>query len=195
MKLILVRHCRTDWNAEHRMQGHADRRLDEHGHAQARILAEALKTSGATHVFSSDLLRAQETATYIAAALHIPLILDVRLREFSFGEFEGCSVADVDAHFQTRPGEYWLDFREYGGETEEIVRERMLAALEALRAKESVNFVPIIVSHGAALMTLHKHFGIAAHPIQGGYRIVKHHGDRLEELSALEPSAAEETMP
>ena len=167
------------------MQGHADRRLDEYGHAQARVLATALKESGATHIFSSDLLRAQETAGYIGEVLGLPIATDQRLREYFFGDYEGRLVADVDKEFGSKPGEYWLDFRKYGGEAEEDVRARMIEAIEDLRAQK--NITPIIVTHGASLITLQKHFGIETIPVQGGYRIVKHHGDRFEELSRWQP--------
>jgi probable phosphoglycerate mutase len=187
MKLILVRHCRTDWNAEHRMQGHADRRLDEFGHTQSRALAAALKNSGATHIYSSDLLRARETAEYIASALGLEVVTDARLREFYFGTFEGRFVEEVNQHFNVPPGSYWLDFRTHGGESAEDVRTRMIDALDDIRKQKAPEHVPLIVTHGAALIALQKHFGIDAIPVQGGYRIVKHHGDRFEELFRWQP--------
>ena len=58
--LILVRHGETDWNAQHRWQGHSDTTLNEVGREQARRLADELEPVDA--LYSCDLARAKETA-------------------------------------------------------------------------------------------------------------------------------------
>ncbi len=92
MLIGLVRHGKTDWNAEGKIQGQTDIPLNEEGKAQAIALANRL--SGEERIWdavvSSDLKRAFATAQIIAEKLGIPLLeSDSRLRERYFGEVEG----------------------------------------------------------------------------------------------------------
>ena len=64
--LYIVRHGTTDWNQSGRIQGHLDIPLNETGRAQARLASIRLATVCATALYSSDLLRAYETAQIIA---------------------------------------------------------------------------------------------------------------------------------
>jgi broad specificity phosphatase PhoE len=65
-QLCLVRHGQTDWNLEGRYQGQSDVSLNENGHTQAKSLTEQLKGQTFAAIYSSDLMRARETADYIA---------------------------------------------------------------------------------------------------------------------------------
>ena len=92
MKLYLIRHGTTSWNARRRIQGRTDIPLDEAGEAIARITGEALLRQGVHfgRVFSSPLMRAMRTAELCAPG--IPVLTDPRLTELSFGSFEGETV-------------------------------------------------------------------------------------------------------
>lgn len=72
-RITLVRHCESVGNAEARLQGHVDYPLSGRGRAQAVALAQRLRSESIAfdHVIASPLLRAQETARIIAAALGI----------------------------------------------------------------------------------------------------------------------------
>ena len=96
--LLLVRHGETDWNRDGRWQGHSDTHLNELGRQQAERLAGEL--SDVDVVYSSDLARARETAGILAERLGLEVRLDPRLRERSFGAWEGLTVDEIEAAFQ-----------------------------------------------------------------------------------------------
>ena len=62
MRLILLRHGESNWNAEGRMQGTADPPLSAAGRAEARELAPLLDGLRPDAVVTSDLRRARQTA-------------------------------------------------------------------------------------------------------------------------------------
>jgi probable phosphoglycerate mutase len=93
----LIRHGETDWNSSGRWQGHADVPLNELGRAQARRLAERLRRDPTRldAIYSSDLLRAWETAETIGGALGIVPQPLPALREIDVGAWSGLSHAEV----------------------------------------------------------------------------------------------------
>ena len=145
--LLLARHGETDWNRELRIQGSSDIELNELGRRQAQSLAQELTDVELDAIYASDLSRARETAAAVAAAHGLEVRLDPRLRERSFGSWEGLTREDI-AEFP--PGS------RHDGESDEAVRERMLAAVAEIAAAHPGEQV-LIVSHGGALNTLWHH--------------------------------------
>ena len=93
--LLLARHGETDWNREFRIQGSSDIELNELGRQQAQFLAQELTDVDLDAIYSSDLSRAQATAAAVAATHGLDVKLDPRLRERSFGSWEGLTREDV----------------------------------------------------------------------------------------------------
>lgn len=95
--IYVVRHGETDWNREHKIQGITDIHLNTKGHEQASILAHNLAHIPFVHVYSSHLTRAYTTAHTIAASNKTceSVSIDERLRERSFGAFEGLSLREI----------------------------------------------------------------------------------------------------
>jgi len=155
-QLCLVRHGQTDWNLEGRYHGQSDVPLNENGRAQARTLAQQLQGSSFVAIYTSDLQRARETAEIIAAAIHLPVTLEPRLREINQGEWEG-QLVDV---IKSRYAELWqqrtLDptsVRSPGGETVGEVAKRVYTALNDIARLHSPGLV-LIATHGLALATV-----------------------------------------
>ncbi|MCR4734147.1 MAG: histidine phosphatase family protein [Treponema sp.] len=94
MELYLVRHGKTDWNEQKRLQGNIDIHLNQAGKDSARELGKKLKDIEFDKIYSSPLSRALETAQLICASRNIPIITDERLREISFGEYEGITYEE-----------------------------------------------------------------------------------------------------
>ena len=89
MVLYVVRHGQTDWNVENRFQGHTNTHLTKLGKQQAENLALSLKDIHLDAILSSPLQRAIDTASIINQYKHLPITIEPRLIERSFGDFEG----------------------------------------------------------------------------------------------------------
>lgn len=91
----LVRHGQTDWNVDHKLQGHTDIPINETGREQADELRRQFEKIPFELCFSSDLQRAVETAEILSKPHNIDIVTDTRLRERSFGAWEGRLVAEL----------------------------------------------------------------------------------------------------
>ena len=98
MKLYVARHGQTDWNVENKVCGSTNRPLTEQGKEQAKALAEKMKDKDIDVIIASPMLRAMQTAGAVSIATGIPVIMDERLREHDYGDFEG---------FDRSKDEYW----------------------------------------------------------------------------------------
>ncbi|MGH3586481.1 MAG: histidine phosphatase family protein, partial [Pseudonocardia sp.] len=96
-RLVLLRHGQTDHNVAGRMQGHHDSKLTEVGVEQAVHVAPEIARLAPDRLISSDLRRAVDTADVVAAACGRPVKLDPRLRETHLGEWQGRTVAEIEA--------------------------------------------------------------------------------------------------
>jgi broad specificity phosphatase PhoE len=152
-ELVLLRHGRTAWNHEGRVQGQIDAELDDSGHEQAARAAEVLALLRPTVLWSSDLVRARDTAGYLAARTGLEPTYDARLREYNLGERQGITREEFEA---IAPEEFALFRQGYyddtpGAESTAEVRERMLAALGEVLAALGPTDTGVVVGHGAAI--------------------------------------------
>ena len=154
--VVLWRHGRTAWNAEGRLQGQSDIELDAVGLAQvqkaAPTLAEAFPNA---LVVSSDLKRAAASAQKYADLTQSEVHYDPRLRERSFGVWEGLSRAEIAAK--------WPDLFEAWqrgsdalasppmGESRGAASKRVADAIVEWANKTPDGDTLLVVSHGAAI--------------------------------------------
>lgn len=96
MEILLTRHGQTDWNVLKKVQGKADIELNEKGIEQAKATRDALKNEKIDLILCSPLKRAKQTADIINQERNIPIIIDERISERDFGEFEGMPNTDFD---------------------------------------------------------------------------------------------------
>lgn len=152
-RIIFVRHGETLWNQERRYQGQADSPLSELGLFQAEQVGKFLGQRKIDSVYSSDLKRAFVTAEHIAKFHNLEPIADTRLREMSFGLWEGLTRTEVQEKY---PDLFYARYHNYltsrvpGGELPEEVVKRMRSFLNE-RIPEHGEQTIVVVSHGAIL--------------------------------------------
>ena len=159
-RIIAVRHGETDWNAGGRIQGLSDIPLNDKGRWQAERAAQMLADSREpiAAIYSSDLARAHATASSIAHAYGIPVKTDLRLRERSFGDFEGLTFTELEQAFPTDTTRWRARDPQWappGGETLVALGERILAATHTL-ARRHVGEQIVLVAHGGVLDMLYR---------------------------------------
>jgi broad specificity phosphatase PhoE len=155
-EFTIVRHGQTDWNLARRYQGQTDIPLNEEGIRQARKLAERLAGETFDIICSSDLRRALQTAIEVLKGRSIELVIDVRLREICFGEWEGQRFDDMFSRYPERFSLSRADptiIMAPGGESVAQVAARTSAFAEDIYSQYPYGKV-LVVTHGMALATL-----------------------------------------
>jgi 2,3-bisphosphoglycerate-dependent phosphoglycerate mutase len=90
--LHLIRHGQTAWNAEKRLQGHADIALNEAGQAEAEFVAQEFADRRLGGIYSSPLQRAHATAQIINKSHQHEIKLYDGLKEATYGSMDGILV-------------------------------------------------------------------------------------------------------
>ena len=158
-RIIAVRHGETAWNVDTRIQGQLDVPLNDNGRRQAQRLARALAASEQINaVYSSDLLRAWDTAQSIAAAVGLQTITEPGLRERGFGSFQGKTFTELETQWPDETARWrtrdpvWAPPE---GETLVAVRERVERATHAL-AQRHIGSQIVLVAHGGVLDMMYR---------------------------------------
>ena len=157
-RVLAIRHGETAWNVDGRIQGQLDIPLNDTGRWQVHRLALAVADEGISAIYSSDLLRALETAQAVARGCGQAITTDVGLRERGFGVFEGLSYDEINRRWPEQ-AERWRkrypDFAAEGGESLRQFSARgvgSVARLAALHPGETI----AIVSHGGVMDCLYR---------------------------------------
>ena len=156
MRLILVRHGETAWNAELRYQGHQPIPLNERGRRQATCAGRRLKRAGAAALYSSDIARAWETAQLIGLATGLAPQPLPDLREIDDGQWAGWTPAELLERFPEHMAAMRLapdTTVRLGGESYAQLQQRMVRAFEHLVERHRGETL-IGVSHGGAIRAL-----------------------------------------
>jgi broad specificity phosphatase PhoE len=162
--VLLLRHGQSEWNAERRWQGLADSPLTELGRAQATSVAAWLNAQGGDFVgpWTSDLLRASETAQLIAEGLGLgEVAADRRLREADAGEWQGLTPTEIERDF---PGWLAAHRRPASFEPFATVAARVVEAVTDL-AREAAEApvaepIALVIAHSGVIRSLVRHLGV-----------------------------------
>ncbi len=157
MKIYLIRHGETNQNKKKCLQGRTDIELNDYGRELAYKTAEGLKEVEFDMIFTSPLKRARETAEIIRGDRSIPIVVEERIQEISFGDYEGLcfakegySIPDPEfMNFFNAPHEYETP---PGGESFPSILKRTGAFLnELVRTKQYQDKTILLSTHGCAL--------------------------------------------
>ncbi|KAF8012429.1 hypothetical protein BT93_I0553 [Corymbia citriodora subsp. variegata] len=159
-EIIVVRHGQTDWNADYRIQGHLDVKLNETGRRQTSVVADRLsKECEISAIYSSDLKRAMETAEVIAATCGVvEVIKDPDLREQNPGKLQGLSEGEATniypQIFKAYRSSRW-DQEIPGGESKDQVYQRCTSRLQKIGLKHKGERI-VVVTHGTVLRSIYR---------------------------------------
>ncbi len=148
MRIYLVRHGQTEWNARGIAQGHTDTELDDTGREQADRLAARLKDQGVRSIFSSDLKRCVQTVQPLANAIGAQVQATPLLRERTFGDLEGQPWNEVGEWIEkaaTKLGVPRHQVAPNGGESWQHVWDRIGTVIPTILQAPGPT---VVVSHG-----------------------------------------------
>lgn len=163
--IYIVRHGQTEWNRRRLVQGHIDIPLNEHGKSEAALLAKTFATLEFSAAFSSDLMRAKETAEFLVAGKGLNVQIASQFRERSWGVFEGRPFDEIKQRHKEEFCEVLERFSPDANklhpelasiETYQNAVERVLPLLVQLSEEHSGKNV-LVVSHGGILKGLLMH--------------------------------------
>jgi alpha-ribazole phosphatase len=159
-RLWLVRHGLTHWNVQQRFCGHSDIPLSARGQAQALWIAEQLLKESISAIYTSDLMRARETAEIISGqrTSAVQIKESIAWREMDFGEWEGLTytqIVEQDKGYM----DFFTDPEHHtppNGESLVHIQQRVKGALSAIVHNDELLVAgdAVIVSHGGPLRIL-----------------------------------------
>jgi broad specificity phosphatase PhoE len=152
--ILFIRHGQTDWNLAHRWQGHTDIPLNDTGRAQAKALGSRLQSAPVSAIYSSDLLRAAQTAEELGEVLGLEPDFDPAWRERNGGAFEGLTIEELVSNHPKELNKLRNEgAAPPGGETRLELAVRLNNAFNEVVENHRGKTIAI-VTHGGALTTL-----------------------------------------
>ena len=155
--IYIMRHGQTNWNITKKLQGRTDIPLNENGREMARIAKEKYKHTHFDICYVSPLSRARETAEIFLDGRNIPIIVDERLTEMSFGEFEGLDNAPSQTHLSVSTlFKDPVNFKaSKDGESLEDLYKRTKSFIdEIIIPAKTKNIDLLVVAHGALNLSI-----------------------------------------
>lgn len=154
MKLFLVRHGESEANILRQISNRGlVHPLTARGRTEAEKLAGSLAGVEITSIYSSPLLRAQQTAEVLAGSAGLDVTVTDSLREFDCGVLEGRSDAEA-WHQHSALMSAWADPQQWhrkidGGESLIEVCDRLILFIEELLARSMpAEVASVLVGHG-----------------------------------------------
>lgn len=158
--IYLVRHGESVGNSIRSFLGHTDLPLTEKGHLQAEMTASYLKNVGADVIYSSDLLRAYQTAIHTAEALGMTIVKNDKLREIFAGEWENVLFDELCVRYPESYLGVWKNdignSRCDGGESVAELRERIVSEVTRI-AEENDGKTVFIFTHATPIRVFASH--------------------------------------
>jgi len=176
LRLYLIRHGEVESAAAGKLLGFTDPTLSDQGIEQARLLAENLASAQLSAIYSSDLLRARQTADAIAESRRMKAQPRATLREINMGEWEGRTIAAVHAEAPEMVEQLFIDptsFQYPGGESFANFIARVQGALEQLMVIHQSGEIAIVAHGGVCRAIIGSVLGM---PMRNWLRLAQDHG-------------------
>jgi broad specificity phosphatase PhoE len=151
MRIFLIRHGVTPLNIAKKVNGEVDEPLAPEGFEQAHAVIPSIPST-IKYIYTSPLLRAQQTAHIIGEAINIPAIVRDELTEIRMGSLAGKAWEEMergdDLKFKHRSVAF--DYRPFGGESLAQVKKRVLSFIKEINTKHASDEV-LFVTHGGLI--------------------------------------------
>ncbi len=151
--IFLVRHGQTEWNKEHRLQGHKNSPLTQEGKEQAIKTKQALGGYEIHKAYVSPLQRAQDTLALIIDKQAIDVVISNNLKEINLGPWEGKTKQQTLLSDPQQYTHFWQEqdkFNLAGAETYQQLQNRVVSELQTIFANEQGKNI-LVVSHWIAI--------------------------------------------
>lgn len=155
MKIYVIRHGTTELNKQKLLNGQIDEPLSAEGVSEVKEAIVSIPNT-VTHIFSSVMQRARQTAEMVNQQLKKPLSFHEEIREIHMGSLAGKSwdslVSGEELKKKHRSIEF--DYRSDGGESAKEVKSRVLKFLKQVYGKHG-DYEVLVVTHGGIIRVLH----------------------------------------
>lgn len=172
--LLLIRHAETDMAG--RFCGHSDPELNERGRQQLAGVVDRLSEYAVRRIYTSDLRRARQTAEAIASHYGIGLEVRLGLREIHFGQWEGLSWSEIEAHDAALAkswAERYPNVTAPGGESLQQFERRVRAESAFLFAAATECPIAVVAHAGFIRVLLTNFYGV---PEEEAWKFTKEYG-------------------
>lgn len=161
-RILAIRHGETAWNVDTRIQGQLDIELNDVGHWQATRVGLALREEDLSAIYSSDLMRAFQTAQAIAQhhsrSSELSVVGHIGLRERHFGHLQGQTWSEIESNWP-EDAKLWRGrdphWTPEGGESLTALRERISRSVNEL-AQQHLGEQIVLVAHGGVMDALYR---------------------------------------
>ncbi len=157
--LGMIRHGKTFWNIEKKIQGRTDIPLSDLGQEQVKFWAEVLKNEIFDFIISSPMVRARQTARIIGNILNLDIVVEKGLVEQDFGSWEGKTLKQVYNIWPETEKQLLvqgLDFCPEKGESKRSVRKRALIGLKKYANQPNGKRI-LVISHNGLMKSIIYH--------------------------------------
>lgn len=153
MKLLFIRHAETDTNVKGLTHKTGDSNgLTELGRQQAEKLIDNCRQAGVEKIFTSNEVRAQETANIIAKGIECEMVVLPDLAERNWGDWEGKPWAEIEVVLKPMSLDERYTFIPPNGESWQHMEQRLQKALDEIVAKDKKAVA--VVTHEGSLRGL-----------------------------------------